>query len=219
MKKIGLIFNGVWSHYSFATAPKYASIFKLIYVYDLSEELINGLDAIIIPFQSNHTEIAKHKELLYSFLAQGKKIVVEGDSSANWIDATWEDRPVNNYWWVENPNNPPISETDFSHPVYNGLSPRHSCWHTHGAYTSIPKEARVIQRKDENDITTWETNQYGGTLMATTLDPIVEHGIQQITHLDNYVDKLIFWLTGEKVSGKFEIPKKNYGIDLKLVTV
>jgi hypothetical protein len=34
-----------------------------------------------------------------------KKIVVEGDSSANWLDATWEDRPVNNYWWVDDPNN------------------------------------------------------------------------------------------------------------------
>jgi hypothetical protein len=36
-------------------------------------------------------------------------------------------------------------------------------------------------------------NQYGGHLLVT-LDPIVEHGIQQITHLDNYVDKLIFCL-------------------------
>ncbi len=96
--------------------------------------------------------------------------------------------------------------------MYNGLSPRHSCWHTHGAYTKIPNQAKVIQKKEENDVITWETNQYGGTLLVTTLDPIVEHGIQQITHLDNYVDKLIFWLIGVKVSGKIEFPVENYGI-------
>jgi hypothetical protein len=217
MKKIGLIFNGVWSHYTFATAPKYANSIKLLYVYDLSKELLADLEAIIIPFQSNHIEIAKHKDLLYSFLAQGKKIMVEGDSSANWLDAKWEDRPVNNYWWVDNPNNPPISETNFSHPLYKGLSPRHSCWHTHGAYTSIPTNATVIQRKDDTDIITWETTQYGGHLLVTTLDPIVEHGIQQITHLDNYVDKLIFWLTGENVSGTFQIPAENYGVELPII--
>jgi hypothetical protein len=49
--------------------------------------------------------LQSYKDLLYSF-----KIVVEGDSSANWLDATWEDRPVNNYWWVDDPNNSP---TDF----------------------------------------------------------------------------------------------------------
>ncbi len=214
MKKIGLIFNGVWSHYTFATAPKYRDIIKMIYVYDLSETELNDIEALIIPFQSNQKELAKHKELIYDFLAKGKKVFVEGDTSMDWIDAKWEDRPVNNYWWVENPNNPPVSETDFSHPLYNGLTPRQSCWHTHGSYTSMPTHARAIQKRPDGEIITWETNQYGGTLMATTLDPIVEHGVQQITHLDNYVDKLIFWLTGDVVSGTFEVPVENYGIGI-----
>ncbi len=216
MKKIGLIFNGVWSHYTFATAPKYKELIKMIYVYDLSENELNGLDALIVPFQSNQKELAKHKDLMYDFLKNGKKVFVEGDTSMDWIDAKWEDRPVNNYWWVDDPNNPPVHETDFSHPIYNGLTPRQSCWHTHGLYTSMPSEARAIQRKKDGEIITWETNQYGGILMATTLDPIVEHGVQQIMHLDNYVDKLIFWLSGEKVSGNFEIPVENYGVEMSV---
>jgi hypothetical protein len=71
---------------------------------------------------------------------------------------------------------------------------------------------QLIQRKDDTDIITWETTQYGGHLLVT-LDSIVEHGIQQITHLDNYVDKLIFWLTGENVSGTFQIPAENYRLN------
>lgn len=217
MKKIGLLFNGVWSHYTFATAPKYASIIKLIYIHDFSKEALVGLEALIIPFQSNQKEITKKKELIYDFLRNGKKVFIEGDSSTSWLDATWEDRPVNNYWWVENPNNPPISETDFTHPVYQGLSARHSCWHTHGAYTSIPDHAEIIQKHPNGETITWQTNKYGGTLMATTLDPIVEHGVQQITHLDNYTDNLIEWLCGIRPEGDFEIPKEHYGVTVNSI--
>lgn len=213
-KKIGLIFNGVWSQYTFATAPKYEPLVKMIYIHDLEAAALEGLDAIIVPFQTNQKVMAQNKALIYDFLAQGKKVFVEGDSTIDWLDAQWEDRPVNNYWWVKDPNKPPVSETDFSHPIYDGLTPRHSCWHTHGSYTSVPSAASVIQKKENGEIITWETNQYGGTLMATTLDPIVEHGVQQITHLDNYVDKLIAWLCDVQVNGTFTIPKENYGIAL-----
>ena len=203
MPKIGLIFNGVWSHYTFATAPKYKDIFELLYVYDISKEQLDKVDALCIPFQSNHKAIAEHKDLLYDFLQQGKKIFIEGDSSANWLEGVWEDRPVNNYWWVADPNNHPVGETNFEHPLYKGLKPRHACWHTHGAYTKIPEHAAVIQRNGDGEVITWETNYYGGTLLVTTLDPIVEHGIQQITHLDNYVDNLVDYLIGVKPKGKF----------------
>ncbi len=40
-KKIGLIFNGVWSQYATAVAPKYRDIFELVYVHDLSYEAIS----------------------------------------------------------------------------------------------------------------------------------------------------------------------------------
>ena len=214
MKKIGLLFNGVWSHYTFATAPKYVEIIQLVYIHDFNENLLAGLDGLLIPFQSNQNAISEKKELIYGFLAKGKKVFVEGDSSSKWLEAKWEDRPVNNYWWVENPTKPPISETDFTHPVYKGLSARHACWHTHGVYTSIPNNAQVIQKQPNGEIITWQTTQYGGILLATTLDPIVEHGVQQITHLDNYTDNLIEWMCGIRPEGKFEIPKENYGITI-----
>ncbi len=212
MHKIGLVFNGVWSHYAFATAPKYADIYRLIYIHELTDETVDGLEALVVPFQSNQTELGRRRSVIYNLLAHGKKVFAEGDSTADWLDAVWEDRPVNNYWWVTDPHNPPVSETDFDHPVYNGLSKRHSCWHTHGAYVSIPDQAAVIQRKPDGDIITWETRKYGGVLMATTLDPIVEHGVQQITHLDHYVDSLTHWLCGIRPEGRFEVPKERYGI-------
>ena len=212
MARIGLIFNGVWSHYAMATAPKYRDIYKLIYVYDLDDAALDGLEAIVIPFQSNQIALAENKAVIYNFLARGKKVFVEGDSSTDWLDARWEDRPVNNYWWVENPDNPPVSTTDYSHPVYQGLTPRQACWHTHGAYTAVPDHAEVIQSGPDGAVISWQTHHYGGTLFATTLDPIVEHGVQQITHLDNYVDRLTEWLSGIKpASERMTIERKFYG--------
>lgn len=210
---IGLIFNGVWSHYTFAKATKYRDLYELVYVYDLTDEKVAKYDALVIPFQSNQRELTAHKDVIYTFLADGKKVFIEGDSSPAWLEAQWVDRPVNNYWWVKNPTNPPVAKTDFTHPIYDGLNARHSCWHTHGAYTSAPSEARIIQTNSDGEIISWETNQYGGTLFATTLDPIVEHGVQQITHLDNYVDQLTEWLIGIKPQGSFDILAEDYGVE------
>ena len=209
---IGLLFNGVWSQYAFATAPKYRDFYRLVYVHQLDADALNGLEALVIPFQSNQTILGQKKALLHDFLAQGKKIVVFGDSQPTWIDALWEDRPVDNYWWVKDPTKPPVSNTDFSHPVYAGLSARHACWHIHGIYTRIPEHAEVIQTNEAGEPITWQTTAYGGVLFASTLDPIVEHGIQQIQHLDNYCDKLTAWLAGETPRGAFTIDRAAYGM-------
>lgn len=115
---------------------------------------------------------------------------------------------------MTDPGNPPVSETDYSHPLYSGLQPRHAFWHYHGVYTSVPPQARIIQRKVDGAVVTWETNQYGGALLVTTLDPIVEHGVQQIRHLNNYCDKLTEWLIDVKPHGEFIILEKDYGIEL-----
>jgi len=157
---------------------------------------VRDLDALAIPFQSNQAVLTEKQDLIYDFLRAGKKVFLEGDSSTTWLAAQWEDRPVNNYWWVTDPTNPPVAETNYAHPVYQGLTPRQACWHTHGVYTRVPASAEIIQTNPAGEVITWQTHEYGGTLLATTLDPIVEHGVQQITHLDNYMDRLTEWLSG-----------------------
>ena len=80
-----------------------------------------------------------------------------------------------------------------------------SIWYVKYIIAKIPDGATVIQRNGADEIVTWETNEYGGALLATTLDPIVEHGVQQIRHLDNYVDNLVDWLCDVRPAGRVEI--------------
>jgi hypothetical protein len=96
--------------------------------------------------------------------------------------------------------------------VFLGLSARHSCWHVHGIYSRIPEDAQVLQTNSEGEIITWQTSRYGGTLFVSTLDPIVEHGIQQIRHLDHFVDNLTTWLCGVRPEGRFEVLEEQFGI-------
>ena len=79
-----------------------------------------GLRALVIPFQSNHEAIAGKKELIFDLLDRGGKVFVEGDSSIEWLAAQWEDRPVNNYWWVKDPDNPPVSKYELRSPDLSG---------------------------------------------------------------------------------------------------
>lgn len=203
MAPIAMIYNGVWSHYAVANAPKYRALFDLLYIHDIKAGDLDAYQAVVVPFQSHQGAMKALRGEVFSVLARGGKVFVEGDSI--WLDATWEDRPVNNYWWVTDPKNPPATQTDHNHPVYSGLIPRHACWHTHGIYAAVPESARIIQRNGAGDVVTWETSEYGGSLLVTTLDPLVEHGVQQIRHLDNYVDNLVNWLCDVRPEGRVEI--------------
>lgn len=194
---IAMLFNGVWSQYVVATAPKYRDYFDLLYIHDLSEPSLMQYEALIVPFQSHRQAIERHAPLIFRFLAAGRRVAVFGDS-LEWIGGCWEERPVDNYWWTQEPGQPPVAWTDFDHPLFAGLTPRQAGWHHHGVYTSVPAAARVLQRSRTHEIVCWETIEYGGALLAATSDPIVEHGVQQIRHLDHFVDQLVFWLCGRR---------------------
>jgi hypothetical protein len=202
--RIGLCFNGVWSHRIFAEANKYRDLYRLIYVHELTDAALEGLDALVIPFQSDHETLTAKAPILESFLARGRTIAVFGDASS-WIGAHWEDRPVNNYWWTDPNARPPVECVVSDHPMYSQLAPRHGCWHHHGVYTRIPSNARVIQTTTEGETVTWEQEVHGGKLLVSTKDPIVEHGVQQIRHLDHYCDALTHWLSGIRPEGRFNV--------------
>jgi len=190
---IAMLFDGVWSQYAVATAPKYRDFFELIHTHDFSSERLHLHQALLIPFQSNQILLCELSHVIFDFLAMGRRVAVFGDAS-DWIGGQWQERPVDNSWWARQPAEPPIIWTDFSHPLFAGLTERQAGWHHHGVYASIPLEARILQRSRLGEVVCWETHAHGGTLLAAMSDPIVERGVQQIRHLDHFVDRLVYWL-------------------------
>jgi hypothetical protein len=51
-----------------------------------------------------------------------------------------------------------------------------------------------------------------GSLLVSTKDPIVEHGVQQTRHLDNYNDGLTQWLCRQRPSGPFTVERRWYAV-------
>jgi hypothetical protein len=190
-----MIYNGVWTQQVVATAPKYRALLELLYVHDLAALDLGRYRALIVPFQNDHEALARQRDKLYALLAAGGRIAVFGDS-AHWLDARWVPRPLDNHWWKTHPTTPPVAHTRFDHPLFAGLSPRQAGFHHHGVYLRVPPQAEVLQRSDQGEVITWQTHEYGGVLLASTMDPIVEHGVQQLGHLDALVDQLIAWLCG-----------------------
>lgn len=206
-RPIALVFNGVWSQYAVATAPKYRDLIDLVYVHDLPRVDLSAYRGVIVPFQSDHTALAAEQARLYAYLSGGGRLAVFGDS-AHWLDAEWVTRPLDNHWWKTEPTSPPVAHTRFDHPLFATLTPRQAGFHHHGVYLRIPPGAEVLQRSRDGDVVTWQTESYGGVLLASTMDPIVEHGVHQIGHLDALVDRLLWWL------GEVWPPATGFSVDI-----
>ena len=196
-KPIGMIYNGVWSQQVVATAPKYREFIELLYVHALDDIDFTCFAALIVPFQNDHATLAQHRAALYALLARGGRIAVFGNS-ADWLDAEWVSRPLDNHWWKTHPDTPPVAHTRHDHALFSGLTSRQAGFHHHGVYLRMPPGAEVLQRSAQGEVITWQTQHYGGVLLASTMDPIVEHGVQQVGHLDALVDQLIVWLCGRR---------------------
>ena len=164
---IAMLFNGVWSQYAVAAAPKYEAFFDLLYVHDLSAERLAPYEALLIPFQSNHQAVSAHSDAIMAFLASGRRVAVFGDTLP-WIGGEWQDRPVDNHWWTRQDGQPPVAWTDFSHPLFDGLTARQAGWHHHGVYAHVPEGARILQRSRQGEIVCWESDVSGGRLLAAT---------------------------------------------------
>jgi hypothetical protein len=92
------------------------------------------------------------------------------------------------------------------------LAARHCGWHRHGAFTSLPAGASTIQRNARGESITWQLDYGTGQLLVSTKDPIVEHGVQQIRHLDSFNDALTQWLCQQRPSGPFTVERRWYAV-------
>ncbi len=153
--------------------------------------------ALVVPFRSHHSRLWDHRAVLFEFLRMGGRVFLQADAPIPWLSgAVWEDRPGRNYWWVTQPESAASTQADSGHPAFMGMRSPHECWHARGAYTQLPPGAHIIQKNPSGETLTWQTAQFGGLLLVTTLDPLpdAEPGIQRLSPFDRYCDQLTGWL-------------------------
>ena len=208
MKTIAGLYNGVWSQHLVFTSEKYGPFFDLLYVADFAKADLHRHAGLYIPFQSNLDFLARHRDKVEGYIQEGGTVVLEGHGDRRLFpDTRWEHAPVDQDWWMTDKANFPCTIERPDHPVFRSLSLFDANWHHHGYYAQIPATATVLQRGRTGEIVTWSDEQRGkGRLFATTLDCIVEMGVNQITHLDPFLDALTLWITGVRPVGRYAPP-------------
>ncbi len=194
---MGVVLTGLTPVAGFAAAAVRQGLADPIALVDFTLERVRQYRALVVPFRSHHSRLWDHRAVLFEFLRMGGRVFLQADAPIPWLsDAVWEDRPGRNYWWVTKPEMASGTPMDPSHAAYMGMRSPHECWHARGAYTKLPRGAHIIQQNPSGETLTWQTAQYGGLLLVTTLNPLpdAEPGIQRVTAFDHYCDQLAGWL-------------------------
>ena len=195
--QMGVVLTGLTPVAGFAAAAVRQGLADPIALVDFTLERVRQYRALVVPFRSHHSRLWDHRAVLFEFLRMGGRVFLQADAPIPWLsDAVWEDRPGRNYWWVTKPEMASGTPMDPSHAAYMGMRSPHECWHARGAYTKLPRGAHIIQQNPSGETLTWQTAQYGGLLLVTTLNPLpdAEPGIQRVTAFDHYCDQLAGWL-------------------------
>lgn len=207
-RKIAGLLSGTWPSYMVFTSEKYGPFFDTVYVGDFGEVNLQDYAGLYIPFLSNLDALTEHREKIEAYLNDGGTVIIEGHGDSRiFPDAVWVQAPVDQDWWLTDKMNYPSTIENPLHPVFKSLSLPDANWHHHGIYTSVPETAEVLQRGRGGEIVTWvDEKKFKGKVFATTQDCVVEMGVNQITHLDKYLDALVCWVTGVMPQGKYAPP-------------
>ncbi|MBC8043047.1 MAG: hypothetical protein IAF08_06340 [Rhizobacter sp.] len=212
-KLVGLL-SGTWPPYMVFTSEKYSPFFDTVYVGDFGQCNLLDYAGLYIPFLSNLDALAEHRQKIAAYLEHGGTVIIEGNGDSRiFPDAVWTPAPIDQDWWLTDKMNYPSTIENPQHPVFKNLSLPEANWHHHGIYTAIPDTAEVLQRGRKGEIVTWvDEKKLRGKVFATTQDCVVEMGVNQITHLDKYLDALVHWVTGVMPQGKYAPPQATLAV-------
>ena len=202
---MAVIVTGLAPVGGFAAAAARQGLLEPVALADLTLDRVRRYRALIVPFGAHHSRLSDRRAVLFEFLRMGGRVLLQADAPVPWLsDAVWEDRPGRNYWWMTHEQRAAAPRVDSSHPAYLGMRAPHECWHSRGAYTHLPVGAHIIQRHPHGDVLTWQTAQFGGLLLVTTLDPLpdAEPGIQRLSPFDHYCDQLAGWLLNRRPTAR-----------------
>jgi hypothetical protein len=198
---MGVLLTSLAAPSGFAAAAASQGLIEIVRLADFSIQRLLHLRALVVPFRTHHSRLWDHRATLFEFMRLGGRVFLQADAPVPWLSgAIWEDRPGRNYWWVTQPERTPSKYIDSGHPAFMGMRSPHECWHARGAYTQTPPGAHIIQQNPSGDTLTWQTAQFGGLLLVTTLDPLpdAEPGVQRLSPFDRYCEQLTSWLLGQR---------------------
>lgn len=201
MRKIAAIYGGSSQHYRSLHEPKYNRFFhKLIYLPELEQTSLEGVDVLIFLSQLHMELVMKSKEKIRQFAERGGIVVAFGPQPREWIPGqNWELRPTNFWWWLEKDAKSGLVLKQPDYDLFSYITLEDATWHQHGVYWPPEGAEVLISTEDDGAVLYVDKVSTGGTWIVTTLDPDFHFGSYFMPATERFLDGFLPWLAEGKV--------------------
>lgn len=198
---LAAIYGGSAQQHRTLTAPQYAQHLTggLIYLPDLADTSLTGLDGLLIPERMHRGQLNQAADRIRELLDAGGTVIAfsGGEPIPEFLPGVrWEHRPTNYWWWLEPGAELGLHAPNPDHPLFDRLSLRDCTWHYHGVLDP-PKGAEVlVTLADGAALLYIDQVTTPGTLIVATLDPISHYGSYFMPATERFLDGFLPWAAG-----------------------
>lgn len=190
-KRLGVAYGGSLPEHRVIEDPRFAPWFaKTVYLPDLTAESLADLDGLYVPEGSNHRRLLAASEPVGRFLERGGTVLVFGDHPVGWIpNLSWEFRPA-----LASPK----LMADCTELSYHAAVPSiEKIWHHHGVLRPPPGAQTLLWTEDGAGVLYLDRVSTGGTILATTLDPMRHAGETLHLGASTYLELFLPWVVND----------------------
>lgn len=200
--RLAAVYSGSAAHHRSLSEPKYAQwITDWVYLPLLYEAKLCEFDCLLLPERLHRDLLQRSRQNLLDFLAAGRTLVVFGDQSVygtqpvGWLPGiSWEDRPVNYWWWRDPTAGSGLTAHEPDHSLWDRLDLSAATWHQHGAFNPPEGAESLISNADGLSILYIDRVSTPGTLVAAALDPMYHYGSYFMPATERFLDGFLPWL-------------------------
>lgn len=201
MRKIAVLYSGGSHQYrTFKSSAFSRYIHQVIYLPELPQTSLQGIDVLIVPSQLNQPQVTSFLEYIIKFVEGGGTVVALGAQSQEWFpNHNWEFRPTNFWWWLEPGAKSGLVVTKPEHDLFRYISLEDATWHYHGVFFPPQGVQTLIAVENDGAILYIDKVSTAGTLIMTTLDPEYHYGSYFMPATERFLSGFLPWLTEGKI--------------------
>lgn len=190
------VYNGSGpQHYVFHESRFAGAFDRIVHQLNLGQLDPENVGTLIVPSRMHRENLHEHSHVLESLLSAGGDLLLFGKQPRPVLPGIdFESRPTNFWWWLEEHGDSGLRFPDVEYVFFDHVEPEDCEWHFHGVFDP-PAHAEVMVKADDGGAILYlDRRSYGGTLVATSLDPFYHFGSRFMPATERFLEGLFLWL-------------------------
>jgi hypothetical protein len=191
MKRLGMVYGGSLPERRVLDDERFSPwLAQAIYLPELPEADLSGLDGLIVPEGTNHRMLQQVAPSLHAFLDAGRTVVAFGDQPVAWLPGIiWEFRPALSA--------PVLIAEGPDHRFHDQVPVLDAIWHHHGVLRPPAFADVILATQDGAAVLYLDRVSTPGTVLVSTLDPIRHCGETGLPLAGHFLELFFAWLVRE----------------------